>query len=569
MLLIKIACAAQSSCYNYITMSEFEGLAELFGEGEEGFEISELGEETAGLDDAEIEALDTADEAAEEQFQEFDEETMAEINENTPEEERAEIEETIEEADVDDLSDDQKEMAEGEEKDPEEPNKNLKTRLSKIWDQYGSFLKSVGKFAVKAVGEYFKWTFIIQVVKTAQTDIAKLIKILDEGPKAGPSDKNRMILLTNFLKFLTQVDQITDKIDKPLKIVTGAPTTTDPNGLANLFSNYFSLRASEELIGTATVLLKTGITVKTNNYYAHKALGLPSNATSDDLNKLPKTTILAAIAKLNVSDLNAFTDAALKHKEMLDKTLKTLGSSNDAGVNKLKASLTLPPNYVETFTDLKTLVSSNKKKPVKVTLPSFLALGTSPGPLLGDAVLSKSKSNFHETQKQLKDVIADYKHHVTFNGLDVSNMHVKITKVLFIVGHLKNQPDLKLSKVNLSDFNDTGWKTAEIITDIANHVVNQISLVLPQPLGSIAAINIPAVSDVKKMKDGKETDNYNISTEAMKHDITNVVFNLSDAKKQQARINTERESLAHFEEVLIIYEILLLYLKKGRSLKNA
>lgn len=334
-----------------------ELLEDIF-EGPEAIEsiegIDEMGELGEGLDDAETEALDSATEEANEQFENFDEEEIRQINNNTPESVQEEVNNAVDNSGVEDLSEEQQDIARDEGLDPEQPSENLKTRLKKVWSKYGSFLKGIGEFSVKAVGEYFKWKFIIEVSEAVLKDINSLIIIL--RGKADPSSDAK--LLTNFLAFLSNVEKITDKIDTPLKIVTGASTTTDKDGLANLFANYFSLKASEDVTETATALLQAGIKVKTNNIRAYKALGLPKNPTEKDSEKVTKATISSAIAKLSVSDLKAFTDAATKHKETLDKYTKLLDTS-DKNAMKLKAALTLPPKYEETFTNLENFITSS------------------------------------------------------------------------------------------------------------------------------------------------------------------------------------------------------------------
>lgn len=334
-----------------------ELLEDIF-EGPEAIEsiegIDEMGELGEGLDDAETEALDSATEEANEQFENFDEEEIRQINNNTPESVQEEVNNAVDNSGVEDLSEEQQDIARDEGLDPEQPSENLKTRLKKVWSKYGSFLKGIGEFSVKAVGEYFKWKFIIEVSEAVLKDINSLIIIL--RGKADPSSDAK--LLTNFLAFLSNVEKITDKIDTPLKIVTGASTTTDKDGLANLFANYFSLKASEDVTETATALLQAGIKVKTNNICAYKALGLPKDPTEKDSEKVTKATISSAIAKLSVSDLKAFTDAATKHKETLDKYTKLLDTS-DKNAMKLKAALTLPPKYEETFTNLENFITSS------------------------------------------------------------------------------------------------------------------------------------------------------------------------------------------------------------------
>jgi hypothetical protein len=336
-----------------------ELLPEIF-EGPEALEsiegIDEMGELGEGLDSAETEALDSATEEASDQFKNFNEEEIRQIDSNTPDSVQEEVNDAVHNSEVEDISEEQQVIARDEGLDPKQPTDNFKTRLKKVWSKYGSFLKGIGEFSVKAVGEYFKWKFIIDVSGAVLKDIHSLIIILQA--KTDPSCDAK--LLTNFLAFLSNVEKITNKIDTPLKIVTGASTTTDDkDGLANLFANYFSLRASEDVTETATALLQVGIKVKTNNFYAYRALGLPKdNPTEKDTEKVTKATISCAIAKLSVSDLKAFTDAATKHKETLDKYTKLLDTS-DKNAMKLKAALTLPPKYEETFTNLETFITSS------------------------------------------------------------------------------------------------------------------------------------------------------------------------------------------------------------------
>lgn len=190
------------------------------------------------------------------------------------------------------------------------------------------------------------------VVKMAQEDIVALLKILNKSTKKPAA----ATLLTNLLTYLTQVNTITQKIDTPLKIITGASTTTDKDGLANLFANYFSLKATEELTQSGAALLQAGGKVMTDNYNAYKALGLPANPTEADLDKIVKATISAAIkGNLSVSDLDAFTTAAQAHQSNLDKWLNMLDDS-DASAKKLKAALTLPAKYAETFRNLENFI---------------------------------------------------------------------------------------------------------------------------------------------------------------------------------------------------------------------
>merc|ERR1712038_1460756 len=120
---------------------------------------------------------------------------------------------------------------------------------------------------------------------------------------------------------------------------------TDKDGLANLFANYFSLRQSEVLVQSATTVLQAGKKVLLDNYHAYKALDLPKNATTADCAKLTKDKIGSAIAKMSVTDLDAFVKAAQEYKKKLDEALKQLDTTNDKNAKKLKAALTLPPNY--------------------------------------------------------------------------------------------------------------------------------------------------------------------------------------------------------------------------------
>lgn len=142
-----------------------ELLEDIF-EGPEAIEsiegIDEMGELGEGLDDAETEALDSATEEANEQFENFDEEEIRQINNNTPESVQEEVNNAVDNSGVEDLSEEQQDIARDEGLDPEQPSENLKTRLKKVWSKYGSFLKGIGEFSVKAVGEYFKWKFIIE-----------------------------------------------------------------------------------------------------------------------------------------------------------------------------------------------------------------------------------------------------------------------------------------------------------------------------------------------------------------------------------------------------------------------
>jgi hypothetical protein len=337
-------------------MAEFEEIFEGTEVLKEIEGIDEMGELGDGLEEADRGALEEAEAGANEQFADFNEEEIEVINNNTPEEVQIQVDDAIDNSGVEDLSQEGQEAARGEGLDPEQPRENLKTRLKKVWKQYGSFLKGIGKFSVKGVGLYFKWKFIMEVTESILKDLHDVITILRKSKN--PSNNSK--LLTNFLTFLTQVERITEKIDTPLKIVTGAATTTDKDGLANLFATYFTLHASEDLTQTGTALLQAGMKVKTNNGNAYKALCLPKNPTEDDLEKLTKATISSAIAKLSASDLQAFTNAASNHKENLDKYLTLLDASDD-NVKKLKAALTLPPNYLETFHNLETFITSGSK----------------------------------------------------------------------------------------------------------------------------------------------------------------------------------------------------------------
>lgn len=166
--------------------------------------------------------------------------------------------------------------------------------------------------------------------------------------------------------------------------------------------------------------------------------------------------------------------------------------------------------------------------------------------LIEDAVLSIAKSEFHHAQKDLQDAISDYQHQVTLGGNEVSDMHTKLTKVQFIVGTLKNQPKLELPDVDLSKFNNKGWKIAETVTDIAIQVAALISLVLPEPVGLIAAIVIPIVGDI--IKEGEEIGKYKSATKTMKHNLTIVTSNRAKVASLRTKIKAESVDLDKFND---------------------
>jgi hypothetical protein len=345
-------------------MAEFEEIFELPEALEDVEAIDEMGDLGDGLDEVEESALKDAEADAEEQFKDFSEEEIEEINQAAPESVNEQVEQSVEHDAGDDLSDEEQEAAKKEKLDPEKPKRNLKTRLKKVWGEYGGFLKGVGKFAVNAVGEYFKWKFIIEVVGTAQKDIAALLKVLKAhmgggGSGSGGAGSADLKKLTSFLTFVTKVNDITEKIDTPLKIITGAATSesTDPKApsLQDMFANYFSLRASEELANSGAELLAAGKKVIFANYNAYKKLGLPATVTEADLDKVTSKAISDAIKELSLDNLKAFTVAAQKHQVKLDKWTGQLDVS-DPNQKKLKAALTLTPKYAETFTNLETFL---------------------------------------------------------------------------------------------------------------------------------------------------------------------------------------------------------------------
>ena len=191
-------------------------------------------------------------------------------------------------------------------------------------------------------------------METAQHDIKSLLTILNKSK----SDPDRA-QLTNLLTFINKVNDMCNKIDQPLKIITGAATTTKEGGLADLFANYFTLKASEDLTQTGKALLTAGQTVLMDNYNAYKALGIDP-ATEEGLSKVTKEMISNGMSKLDVAHLTAFTKAAQAHQANLDKYLKQLDTTDD-GAKKLKASLILPQNYAETFTNLEAAINQAPK----------------------------------------------------------------------------------------------------------------------------------------------------------------------------------------------------------------
>lgn len=146
-------------------MAEFEEIFEDFNAGEELSGLDEMGNIGDRLNEAEAEALNKAEAEAEQQFQDFSEAEIEKIDASSPEEMQAEVEKVVNNDDVAEMPEEQEQAARDEGMDPEKPKANLKTRLKKVWKQYGSFLKGIGEFSVKALGEYFKWKFISEGTK--------------------------------------------------------------------------------------------------------------------------------------------------------------------------------------------------------------------------------------------------------------------------------------------------------------------------------------------------------------------------------------------------------------------
>jgi hypothetical protein len=333
-------------------MAEFEAIF-----AESGGLIDDLGAESmeeagAGLTDAEAEEFNKINSDIDENLKEPSPEELDNMNKNTPEEVQKDVATATEGQGT--LSEEEAESASEAGQNPAEASEKLSVRLKQVWEQYGPFLKSVGKFAVEGLGEYFKFQLAFEVAETAQTDIASLINHLGGGGGGGSSDLSNKLL--NLLKFLKAVSDMTQKIDTPLKIITGAPTSTVDTAaggpsLQDLFANYFSLRASEELVKSASTLLTAGNKVIYNNYNAYKKLNLPSPATADDTKNVTPEMITAAIAEIKVADLQAFTDAAHAFKKVVDAASKNLDTA-DKDQNSLKIALTLPGKFEETFTKL-------------------------------------------------------------------------------------------------------------------------------------------------------------------------------------------------------------------------
>jgi hypothetical protein len=164
--------------------------------------------------------------------------------------------------------------------------------------------------------------------------------------------------------------------------------------------------------------------------------------------------------------------------------------------------------------------------------------------LIDDAVLKQTKSDFYHAQKDLKDAIAAYTHQVTLSGHSLDDMHIKMMKVQFIIGHLNNQPNFQLPSLNLSEFNDKGWQVALIVTEIATQLTALIALVLPEPLGLIAAIVIPVIGDI--IKEGEEIGQYESATETMKKNLSTVTSAMSKIVTLQEKIHTETIDLDKF-----------------------
>mmetsp|Transcript_24837 Transcript_24837/g.44964 ORF Transcript_24837/g.44964 Transcript_24837/m.44964 type:complete len:343 (-) Transcript_24837:172-1200(-) len=336
---------------------EAEAIIEALFEGGEAGAVDELAAESMGEAGAELseeaaEEFNEINSEIDEDYKEPSQDEIDNINKNTPEDVQTEVDTATEDQGT--LSEEEAESASDAGKNPAQASERLSFRLKQVWEQYGPFLNSVGKFAVEGLGMYLKFELAVEVGETAQKDIVSLINHLGDGGGTSPLSNK----LLNLLKFLRAVRDMTQKIDTPLKIITGASTSTvdtaaRDTSLQELFANFFTLKDTETVVKRASTLLEAGNKVIYNNHTAYKKLALPSPATADDAKNVTPEMITAAIAEIKVADLQAFTDAAHEFKKAVDAASKKL-DTDDKNQNSLKIALTLPGNYEESFTKLET-----------------------------------------------------------------------------------------------------------------------------------------------------------------------------------------------------------------------
>ena len=159
--------------------------------------------------------------------------------------------------------------------------------------------------------------------------------------------------------------------------------------------------------------------------------------------------------------------------------------------------------------------------------------------LIEDEVLNEAKAAFNVAKKNLNDAITRYKHELTMYGTELKDLHVKMTKIQFITGHLKNEPDLKLPGVDLQKMNEEGWKIASTVTDTAIQIASLISMVLPEPVGVIAAIVIPVIGDI--IQEGEQIGKFNDATKTIKQNLTTVTD--AESKLNVIRAKAHQESI--------------------------
>lgn len=166
--------------------------------------------------------------------------------------------------------------------------------------------------------------------------------------------------------------------------------------------------------------------------------------------------------------------------------------------------------------------------------------------LIEDEELKIAKLDFNHVQKNLKDAVAAYKHQLILSTNSITDMHAKMTKIQFIIGHLNKQPDFHLPNVDLSKFNDKGWEIASVVTSMAIQITGLVSLALPEPLGIIAAIVIPVIGDI--IKEGEEIGKYKSATQTMKKNLKEVTDAMEKVTALQAKIHAEAMDLDEFNK---------------------
>uniref|UniRef100_A0A7S2U9N5 Uncharacterized protein n=1 Tax=Attheya septentrionalis TaxID=420275 RepID=A0A7S2U9N5_9STRA len=172
--------------------------------------------------------------------------------------------------------------------------------------------------------------------------------------------------------------------------------------------------------------------------------------------------------------------------------------------------------------------------------------GVFPFLIIDDALLETCKADFNDVQIKLKLAKLNYEHDLKVYGAKLKDMHVKLVKVQFIVGFLKNEPEYILAHIDFEKFNEAGWKKAEEVTDLTIQMTILIALCLPEPLGGIASMVVPIIGDL--IKEGESIAEYQKATATMRHNLSEIATAASQLHTQGEKANQESVLVDNFND---------------------